>query len=173
MKKFTRWLVSLVAVLATGAAGAGELALAPGFYSALGTIVSANAACTNVGIVAGTLETGTLYFPGNGNTGLILYGPDPGAMSIATGFQPVPFNGVAGWTAASPAVGTVTIFPALGAHPIVIADVAFTYTAQVLDKNTALVTYTTALPADAPAGGGCVSKTSVSWVRTGSAGITF
>jgi hypothetical protein len=173
MKRFARCLVSLVAVLATGAAVGGAPALAPGFYSALGTIISANAACASVGLLPGALEAGTLYFPGNGNGGLILYGPDRGAMSIATGFQPVPFNGVAGWTAANPAIGTVTIFPALGAPSLVIAGVEFTYVAQILDKNSALVTYTTALPADAPAGGGCVSKTAVSWVRTGSGDFIF
>jgi hypothetical protein len=164
--------VSLIALTVfaggTGYAHGGHgAALERGFYNATGTIVAANAACASVGLTAGASESGALFFPGNGRMGFVIYGADAGSIQIGNGFQPVPYDGVAGWSAAHPSIGNFTIYPYVGGPPIVIAGVTLSYVAQIIDENSAILTYTTTIPADASLGAGCVSTTAVTWVRTG------
>jgi hypothetical protein len=169
MTRFRLSLIALTAV-AAGTVHAHEHghALERGFYNATGTILSANAACAAVGTTAGSAESGTLFFPGNGRMGFTIYGAGPGSILVGNGFQQVPFDGVAGWTAENPSVGNFTLYPSMGGAPIIIAGARLSYVAQIIDENSAILTYTSTIPPDAPLGAGCVSTTVVTWVRTGS-----
>ena len=84
-------LIGSLAVTAAPAA-AGAVALAAGVYGQTGTVASnnGNANCESAGLGVGTVNDGTLDFPGNGKPGLALYLPQSGSEYLCNGFSAIP-----------------------------------------------------------------------------------
>jgi hypothetical protein len=137
--------------------------LTKGFYSSIGTVSSANAACASIGLVAGASNNSNFYYPGAGKKGFTLYVPPSGGiLQLCSGFPAVPSGGLNGWSA-NP---TCTIYTAGGNLPA--EPVGFAFTSVQTDANSALGQTTINIPATDPVAPGCSAVVTTTTIGSGS-----
>jgi hypothetical protein len=154
---------ALVAACALFVSGAAHADLTKGFYSSIGTVTSANAACASIGLVAGSTSNSNFFYPGAGAKGFTIYVPPGGGiLQLCTKFPAVPSGGLNGWSA-NP---TCTIYTEGGDLPA--EKVNFAFTSVQTDANSALGQTTLTIPAADPVAGGCSAVVTTTTIGSGS-----
>ena len=146
-------------VALTGVANAADLVA--GLYGSYGAVASATSQCSAVGLSQGSGNFAELKYPGNGNSGLIIYTPAFGILQRCVGFAPVPAGGLNGYSSNA----SCATYSSGGNLPA--EKVNFSFTSTTTDANSSYGTTTITIPASDPVGGGCTATINAAVVRTG------